>query len=425
MDKIQINFERLRRDIEELGEIGRREDRGIYRMALTEEDRKARAWLRQRIEEAGLEFFEDGALNLHAKYGGKAGNPSIVMGSHLDTVPGGGPLDGSLGILVGLECLRTLSEGNFESEFPLELIAFTDEEGRFGGMFGSQAFTGELTPETIHRAVDLDGIRLIDILSQMGRGPMEAMEARRTQDTVRCYLELHIEQGPVLDRLGYQAGVVEGIVGLRRWQVRLIGESNHAGTTPMNMRHDAFQGVAELSGEIQRILEEDGSEHSVATIGRVELFPGSANTIPGRAEFSLEFRDTDRSVLENLGDAFRRTLSSLARRRGLKFEFDVISQIEPVLCDSGLVELIESRAKNLDIRHLRMPSGAAHDAQIVAHIAPVSMIFVPSKGGVSHSPYEWTAFEDIEAGANLALQSLIAFTGEAEPHRWNAKDKRK
>jgi beta-ureidopropionase / N-carbamoyl-L-amino-acid hydrolase len=412
MNDIRVNFERLREDVQNLSAIGRHEDQGIHRMAFSEGDLEGRRWFRARVEAASLDVHEDGAANLHARLDWDGKRPSVMMGSHLDTVPGGGPLDGALGVLVGLEVLRTISEAGVKLRYPLEVVDFTDEEGRFGGLFGSQAIAGQLTPAIIHNARDLDGITLTEAMASWGLDANAALFARRSPESIHAYLELHIEQGPVLDRNNVSIGVVDAITGLFKWDVRLVGQTNHAGTTPMDMRADSFQGLAEFAGEINRILEEHGSPHSRATIGRVELRPGAANTVPGQTSFSLDVRDTDADTLRNLSDAFRRTLSALARRRDLMFEFDVLSEIPPMRCDAGLVQLLAETAERLGLEHLRMPSGAAHDAQIMGSVTRTGMIFVPSIEGKSHSASEWTPWEDIEKGANLALQTILQLAAE-------------
>ena len=404
--RLEVNFDRLQLEIDTLAGIGRREDHGIYRMAFTDADWEARAWFKERIREAGLEVYEDGAANIHARYRYDHRTPSVMMGSHLDSVPGAGHLDGALGVLVALECVRRIKELGLPIRHPLEAVSFTDEEGRFGGMPGSQAMSGQLSPEDIYNARAVDGETLIDAMRARGLNAMDMLRARRNPDSLHAFLELHIEQGPVLDRMGIPIGVVEGIAGVRKWDVRLIGAANHAGTTPMHMRRDAFLGVAELAGELPRILEEEGSANSVATIGRVELKPGAANVVPGQADFLIEVRDTDPEVLNRLANGFRRTLSAIARRRDLMFEFDVLSDIEPVKCDPGVMATIGQVAEGLGVRVHPMPSGAAHDTQFMARLTRAGMIFIPSKDGRSHSPAEWSAWEDIETGANVALNTL-------------------
>lgn len=356
----------------------------------------------------------DGAGNVFGGIPDASDGPAFLIGSHLDTVPSGGSLDGALGVLVGLECLRRIHEENLQARLsPVELVAFSDEEGRFdGGFFGSRAVRGSLIPQAIHESTDFDGVTLAEAMSQVGLDPAAALDARRHPDSIRGFLEVHIEQGAVLDQMGIRVGIVENITGLFRWQISLIGRADHAGTTPMNMRSDALQGLAEFSGEIPRILEESDGEESVATIGYIRLFPGTANTVPGELQFSLDVRDCDRKVLDQLKDTMRRALSAIARRRSLMFEFDELGEVEPTQCNKEIVRAIEESAKALELKTHRMHSGAGHDAQVMAEITPVGMIFVPSVGGRSHSSAEYTHTEDIIAGANVALQTLLRMASD-------------
>jgi N-carbamoyl-L-amino-acid hydrolase len=402
---------RLRADVERFAEIGQGDDGGIYRPGFSAADFEARATLRKAIEDADLAVEMDGAGNVVGRLGTHEGVPALVIGSHLDTVPAGGRLDGALGVFCGLECLRRIHEEEIKTKRPLEVVAFSDEEGRFGGLIGSLAMAGGLNPDILQSAADLSGVRLADAMKERGLDPLNALAARRSPDSVYAYLELHIEQGPVLDNLGKSIGIVEAITGLFKWSVRLRGEADHAGTTPMPIRRDAFAGLAEFAGEVPRVLEEHGGESSVATIGRVSLHPGTANTVPGIAEFTLDVRDVRAGTLAELGDAFRIALSAIARRRGLMFEFDILSEVPPVACDSEIVQAIGEASRELGIESHRMPSGAAHDAQVMARLAPVGMIFVPSVGGRSHSPAEWTHWEDIEVGANVLLRAALRLAG--------------
>ena len=406
-----VNAERLKTDIENLARIGRREGSGIFRMAFSDGDIEGRHWFKEKLQETGLEIYEDGAANIHGRLNWDNETPSVMTGSHLDTVPGAGHLDGALGVLVGLECLRRIKEENLSLHYPLEVVAFSDEEGRFGGMLGSQAISGKHTPESIESATDLNGIKLIDAMKQQGYDAMQALHARRNPDSIHAFIELHIEQGPILDQMGFSVGLVDSIAGLFKWEVSLIGTPNHAGTTPMHMRNDAFQALAEFSSQIQRLLDENGSERSVATIGKVEISPGAANVVPGKVIFSLEARDTDPRVLSDLRNAFRRALSAIARRSNVMFEFTVLSEIDPVKCDIGLIKEMKKVTDNLGIPSLQMASGAAHDTQFIASITRAAMIFVPSKDGRSHSTAEWTDMEHIEKGANVLLNTLVEIAG--------------
>lgn len=404
----RVNLERIKADILGLAEIGRNPgDNGIYRMAFTDADMTGKRWLSERISGAGLSPKLDGALNVSAVLDGANDRPSLVVGSHIDTVPAAGALDGALGVIVGLECLRCFQENDIRPQRPIELIAFSDEEGRFGGMFGSQSLAGQINPESIATMKDLDGVLLTDEFKRHGHDAMTALDAARQPESIAGYLELHIEQGPVLDRGNKAVGIVDEITGLFTWSVTLRGEANHAGTTPMEMRNDAFMGLAEFANELPRILEENGSDRSRATIGKAQILPGAANTVPGIVEFSLDVRDTTDSILDDLAIALRKALSAIARRRGLMFDFEQMSYLAPVRCSEKIVDELTTGAKHLGLGFERMPSGAAHDAQIMGSIVPVGMIFVPSKNGRSHSPAEWTAWSDIEAGANLMLHAML------------------
>lgn len=404
---LHVDAKRLHEDINTLAGIGLHENNGIYRMAFSEGDMAGRNWFRERIAESGLEFYQDGAANLHARLNWDENIPSVIAGSHLDTVPGAGYLDGALGVVCALEALRVLKESGMPLKRPLEAISFSDEEGRFGGLFGSQAIAGLVSPGYLQQASDLEGVTLIDAMAEQGMDANEALHAQRDPGSIHAYVELHIEQGPVLERKGLSIGIVDAITGLFKWEITLSGAANHAGTTPMDMRADAFQGLAEFAVQVERVLAEYGSPQSRATIGRVELKPGAANVIPGEAVFSLDVRDTDQAILDDLSDALRRTLSAIARRRGLMFEFAVLSEITPMQCAASVMDAIEKSVTALDVTATHLSSGAAHDAQIIATIAPAGMIFVPSKEGRSHSPQEWTAWSDIEAGANTLLNTLI------------------
>ncbi|MDA9778099.1 Zn-dependent hydrolase [Rubripirellula sp.] len=405
---MRVNLERIKKDIQELAEIGKNPgDNGIYRVAFSDADMQGKEWLCERMRSAGLNPEMDGALNVSAVLSGRNDQPRLLIGSHIDTVPCAGALDGTLGVVVGLECLRCLAEAGVTLDRSVELIAFSDEEGRFGGMFGSQSVAGQMNPATIMNRKDLHGVTLQSEMARHGHDVRLALDAARDPDSISHYLELHIEQGPVLDRSKKSVGIVDEITGLFTWAIRFKGEANHAGTTPMEMRHDALMGLADFAHEIPRILDENGTARSRATIGKAEILPGAVNTVPARVDFSLDVRDTNADVLDDLSHACRKALSAIARRRGLMFEFERISYLEPVQCCTELVSRLQGSAEELNLDYATMPSGAAHDAQIIGSLIPVGMIFVPSKNGQSHSPAEWTAWSDIEDGANLLLRTVL------------------
>ena len=412
-----INAERLRADIETLAGIGRQEGpdaaRGLFRMAFSPGDLAARAWLESRIKQAGLPLVRDGAGNVGARIGGDG--PCVMTGSHLDTVPGAGHLDGALGVLAGLEVLRVVAEQNIPLAHPLELVAFSDEEGRFGGLLGSQAIAGARDRDTLAQAADLNGEALSDALATVGLTIDDVLASRRDPEQILAFVELHIEQGPVLDAENVPLGVVSGITGLFKWSVTYQGEANHAGTTPMNMRRDALRGMATLAQSIDGILKMHGSANSRATIGRVRVEPGAANVIPGFCEFSLEVRDTDPETLTRLARVFRDRLEYVAYQYELGLSIVEMSDIQPVACAAHIMRTIEAEAEALGVPYRKLPSGAAHDAQVIGSIAPMGMVFVPSKQGLSHSADEDTAWPDIEAGANVLLNTLVALASSPPP----------
>lgn len=412
MSMLAINLDRLRNDIETLSQIGRGNDQGIYRTSFSDADMEARAWLKEQIEQTGLAFYQDGAANLHARLNWNEEVASVITGSHIDSVPGGGHLDGALGVLAGLECLRRIKELNLSLKRPLESIAFSDEEGRFGGIFGSNAICGNLTAQGIQSAQDLNGISLLEAMARHGLLAMDALTAERQAGSIHAFVEMHIEQGPVLERKKIKLGAVDAIAGLFKWSIRLGGVAAHAGATPMDMRQDAFSGLAEFSTSLHNVLQQYGSSRSVATIGRVTLSPGAANVVPNLAEFSLDVRDTDEDTLNTLSDAMRETLTQIAQRRDLTFEYDILSEIKPVKCSEQIIRLIENNAMQLGISNHRMASGAAHDTQIMAGKTQAGLIFIPSKDGCSHSPHEWSEWEDIENGANVLLNTLYQLANE-------------
>lgn len=402
-----VNFERLRAHLTELSRIGKGADGGLYRTAFSEGDMEGRAWLKEKIRIAGLELRQDGAGNISALLPGRQPElPVVATGSHLDTVPGGGHLDGALGVLAGLEALQSVQEHGTTTARTLELINFSDEEGRFGGLLGSQAITGQLRPERLKEARDLEGVLLSQALAERGLELSRVSEAARPPGAVDAFVELHIEQGPVLEEKGVPLGVVDRVAGLFKWKVSLFGSPAHSGTTPMNRRRDALQGAAEFMCGTDSLLARHGSSVGVCNVGRIEAFPGVANVVPGQVDFTLEVRDVQEDQLHQLGRAFETELNDLCRRRRLNLTLEKVSLVAPKACHPAIVEAIESAAKEFDYPFLRMASGAIHDCQIMGEVTRASMIFVPSRGGRSHCPEEWTDWDQIHAGAEVLTHTL-------------------
>lgn len=409
----QISIARLEQDIIDLSQIGRNpEDNGVYRSAFSDADMEARQWLLGKIALAGIKGSMDGAGNVFGLDDRAGTKSSFLFGSHLDSVPRGGVLDGALGVLAALECMRVIKENQIELRENLELVATSDEEGRFGGMLGAQAVCGEINLEFVRTVEDMAGNKLADCMESAGLAPLDILKARRHREYLRGFLELHIEQGPVLEANEMDIGVVESISGIFKWKVTLSGSSNHAGTTPMNLRRDSFQGLCEFSNELPRILEENASENARATIGQVELYPGNPHVVPGRTQFTLVGREFTESTMSELEDSCRKALFAISRRRGLKFDFKEVSRISPIACDKEITDVIAKEAEFLKIKNMRLSSGAGHDAQVFGKYVPMGMIFIPSLNGVSHSPEEWSSLEHIEMGANLLLRTVLRLLGD-------------
>jgi N-carbamoyl-L-amino-acid hydrolase len=398
---LRIDLGRLRRDIEALAAIGRDPTGGISRPAWSPAHEEARGWLVAQLRDAGLAARVDPAGNIFGRLG--EGTPVVMTGSHIDTVPRGGPLDGALGVLAGLECLRTIAASGVRPSRALEVAAFTDEEGRFYGFFGSRAMTGSLDRRLAERLSDPVGLALPEAMRRAGFDLARAPEARRDPHEIAAYVELHIEQGPWLEAADLPIGVVEGIVGIRRFRLTFVGQPDHAGTTPMDRRKDAFLTAAEYATKSRELVVRGGEGRAVTTIGVVDVRPGVPNIVPERAALLQELRDSEPTVLERLASRTLQAARRVARRRGLVLETEHLMRADPVRMSTRIQTVIESAAASLGLPTRRMPSGAGHDAQVLAAVTDAGMIFVPSQGGRSHRPDEWTDWPALERGANVLL----------------------
>lgn len=402
-----INISRIESDLYKLAEFGANpQGQGITRQGFTDPDLAARRWVLDYFMDHGMTASMDGAGNVIGHYG-PTDKPALLIASHLDSVPMGGMFDGVLGVIAGLEVVRVIRERNIELTHPIEVIGTSEEEGRFGGMLGAQALSGHITLDWLEQATDPDGQYLKDAMADFGFDYHNVLHARKAPDDLLGFLELHIEQGPVLEAEQKSIGIVEGISGVFKWHVQLIGKADHAGTAPMNMRSDAFMGMADFGHEIYRIIDEEGTDKTRITIGRIDMKPGFAHTVPGEVDFTLVGRDMDEEVMRNVANTCRKVLSSIARKHRLMFEYREMSWLPPVPCDPGMIDRIEAAAQRRGYSHMRMPSGAGHDAQFFTDITPTGMIFVPSQGGVSHAPDEWTHWNDIEQGCNVLLDTVL------------------
>lgn len=402
IQEIEVDRERLRERLGYLATFGANDDGGIDRVAFSDANIEALQWLGDLLREAGLSTRTDVAGNL---IGRKEGTDStlapILFGSHIDSVPGGGNFDGQVGSLGAVEVAATLADAGVRTRHPIEVVVFSNEEG---GKTGSRALVGEV------EAFELDietasGYTIGEGLRRLGGDPDRLADARLEAGAIAAFLELHIEQGAVLDEDGIDIGVVEGIVGIMRWNVTVDGITNHAGSTPMDRRTDAMVGAARLIDAVHRIaLETPGRQ--VATVGRIAAEPGAPNVIPGRVRMTLEIRDLSMEGIDRLFAAIRDEAARLTDSTGVEFDFErfYVSRAAPT--SAAIRDVIESVATDLGLSSSRMPSGAGHDAQSMALVGPIGMIFVPSVAGVSHAPEEFTELNDIVNGSNVLLHTL-------------------
>lgn len=387
---------------------------GHSRPGFSREDMAAREWLSAQMLDDGLQVWRDGAANVFGRFGPAAG-PCVMVGSHLDTVPEGGAFDGALGVCVGLECVRAMRDAGVRPKIAIEVVATSDEEGRFGGMFGSQAMAGLINREWLDGAADVDGVFLADAMRKRGLEPESAPESARDSRLMRAFLELHVEQGPILEAEKIPVGIVESVSGVCSLLARFDGIANHSGTTPMEMRADAFAGVAQVAVAIPKVVTECGGKKSRVTIGKVELSPNFPRTIPGSAEFSVDIRDADESVMRALREKIQSVAALTARANNLTATVEEKSWLPPVALDRELVILLREQAESANLPFRMMSSGAGHDAQTMQTLCPSALIFVPSRGGISHAPEEHSDWDDIEKAANLLLSALARLSGVMEP----------
>ena len=411
---IRVTRARLESRIAALARFGALPGGGVTRPAWSRQHEEARAWLLAEMRAAGLAAWVDPAGNTFGALGAEgldADHPLVLTGSHIDTVPEGGILDGALVVLAGLECLQAVREAGLRPRRPLAVAAWSDEEGRYGSLFGSRAFCGTLEAPRIPDMASVDGERLVDAMQRAGFDARRAPAARAPAGAVAAYLELHIEQGPRLEEAGIPIGVVESIVGVRRSRVIFHGQADHAGTTPMERRRDAFLAAADYALRARELVVTRGSALSVTNIGVVHVHPGASNIVPGRAELVHEMRDPDSATLERLAVECAALGSEVARGRQLQVEVRPMSATTPAACSPRVMAMIEGAAAELGLTWRRLYSAAGHDAQNLARIAEAGMIFIPSRGGRSHRVDEMSDGEAIERGANVLLRALLALAG--------------
>src|SRR5712691_5093216 len=407
---MRIDRKRLERSIDDLGRIGETPRGGLTRLALTDDDRRGRDWMVAHMREAGLRVTVDQMGNIFGERAGAEALPPVLMGSHVDSVPTGGKYDGQLGVLCGLETIRALNDHRIRTRGPVTLVIFTNEEGaRFQpAMIASGVMAGKIALEDAYNTRDADGIRLADELERIGYLGSEPCVAR----PFRAYLELHIEQGPILEEDGLSVGVVEGIVAISWSRLTIHGVQDHAGPTPMRIRHDALVAAAEVIIGVRGIARTLGGD-VVTTVGNLTVAPNIVNAIPGRVTLSIDMRDPKTETLDRAREMLDRVVREACEREGVRYELEHYWQVPYTPFASDVIAAVERAATAVGARWRRIRSGAGHDAQYMAAIGPTGMIFVPSHDGRSHCEEEFTAIEDIEDGANTLFLAALDLAGRA------------
>lgn len=408
LHSLRVNSSRLRADFDALAQISATGDGGVHRPSFSEAHLAARKWFRERIEKAGLEFCVDGAGNHSAVlYCGPRGAPTLLLGSHLDSVPYGGRFDGALGVLSALEVLRVVKEADTALSMNLEAIDFTDEEGTLVGLLGSAAMAGKL------KAAHLQNPRggrdaLVEGMRRAGLSDESILTAARPRESLGGYLEVHIEQGSRLEKAGKNIGIVTDIVGIASYKLTFIGRADHAGTNSMPDRLDAAQGASAFTLAAREMVMRD-FPRGVANVGNMVFAPGVFNIVPARVTVSLEFRAPAEDEFRKLEAALIEHARVEAKRFNLELDIEFLGKHAPTPMNERAQRVFADACDSLGLSHMPLVSGAGHDAQSLANQCPVGMIFVPSVAGASHSPREFTEWQDCVNGANVLLQAAVRF----------------
>jgi len=409
---LSVNGDRLMAMIRQLARLGELPNGGVQRLAFSPEDCHARALVRRWMVEADMTVTVDEAGNMIGRYPGRFKDaPPLVTGSHIDTVPNAGHYDGTYGVLAGIEAVQTLSERDLHLDHPIEVVVFADEERT---MVGCKAMAGRLLDDAeLYRS--RDGETIQDCLERVG-GNWDIIEhARRTPESMAAFVELHVEQGPVLTSMAKQIGVVTGIVGQRRYWITVEGQSSHAGTTPMPMRQDALVAASQVVLAINRVGNQPGDQ--VATVGRMNLHPNVPNSIPGKVEMSLDLRDLSNDRLDQLLSEITQAINTIATETGTRISMGQRLHNDPAPANSHIQNAIAQVCEDLHLSYCRLPSRASHDAQEMSRITDMGMIFVPSEGGISHAETEYTSPQDCASGATVLLHTLMRLDHHYRPSK--------
>jgi hydantoinase/carbamoylase family amidase len=416
--RVKINRRRLMRDLNAIGRIGIGDRGAVTRLVFSIKELRSRQLLIHLMRQAGLKIQIDAIGNIFGRLEGSDPRAPVVMaGSHLDTVIHGGKYDGPVGVIGALEALRTISENGISVRSPLEVVCFVGEESsRFGfSTLGSSLVAGEVHADDLENAVDQQGTRLESVLASLGITRRNLGKLRRDPEQLKAYLELHIEQGPILEAKGKRIGLVTSIAAPSRFRIIFKGRADHSGTTPMEMRKDALVASAQLIEYVEKICRKYSSMEKgrvVGTVGALKIDPGVINAVPGRAELSVDIRSTSAQAKARVARLVKDQARAIARNRSMGVEVLTIREENPVPLNKRLLRLTQKICEERGLDYEIMPSGAGHDAMQMAKITPAAMIFVPSRRGISHNPLEWTAPEDIALGAQLLMETMVRLAND-------------
>jgi N-carbamoyl-L-amino-acid hydrolase len=401
---VRVNGDRVNAHLTALAEFGKNPQGGVSRVAYGDADRAARTVVMDWMRAAKLEPKVDFAGNIIGRRPGTdASLKPIVFGSHIDSVPEGGNYDGDVGSMSAIEVAQTLAEHNISTRHPLEVAIWQNEEG---GLYGSRALSGQLVGSEL-KNISSSGKTIEQGISLLGGDPTKLDQVKRRKGDIAAYFELHIEQGGILDANKIDIGVVEGIVGIKQWEVTITGFANHAGTTPMDQRHDALLAASRFVEMVNRVVRSIPGRQ-VGTVGRIQAFPGAPNVIPGKVVCTLELRDLDDAKVDSMYAQIQTEAKKIGAENGTQFAYSELHVNAAAPSDPRMRAIIADAAKGLGLSTRAMPSGAGHDAQAMALLGPMGMIFVPSVGGISHSPKEFSRPKDIVNGANVLLRTVLA-----------------
>ncbi len=413
-----VNNRRLMRDLNAIGRIGIGNRGAVTRLVFSIKELRSRQVLIHLMRQAGLTVRIDAIGNIFGRFEGSDPRaPAVLAGSHLDTVIHGGKYDGPVGVIGALEAVRTISENKIRVRSPLEVVCFVGEESsRFGfSTLGSSLAAGEVHANDLTHAVDPQGTKLENVLASLGITRRNLKSMRRDPKTLKAYLELHIEQGPILEAKDKRIGLVTSIAAPSRFRIILKGRADHSGTTPMNMRKDALVASAQLIEYIEKVCRQYASMEKgrvVGTVGAIKVEPGVINAVPGRAELAVDIRGTSAQSKNRVARLVKQQARVIAKERGIGVEVLTIREEDPVPLDKRLLRLTRELCDEKQINYEIMPSGAGHDAMQMAKITPAGMIFVPSKRGISHNPLEWTDPKDIALGTQLLMETMVRVANE-------------